>query len=157
MNDYPQRVKESCGDVADVRSQALPGDLAPVQNLCKTSSSEHDYNTWRNSRRELSFSLIVRHNPFAFILSLTRAVVYIITNSWNIFVCLIIHGWHIFHLFFSSILEKEGPRSLFRGLGPNLVGVAPSRYSEISAYMLISCSVFFMSQLSLLVAVSLFI
>ncbi|CDQ90086.1 unnamed protein product [Oncorhynchus mykiss] len=26
------------------------------------------------------------------------------------------------------ILEKEGPRSLFRGLGPNLVGVAPSRY-----------------------------
>ncbi|XP_034065326.1 solute carrier family 25 member 33 isoform X2 [Gymnodraco acuticeps] len=28
-----------------------------------------------------------------------------------------------------SILEKEGPRSLFRGLGPNLVGVAPSRYT----------------------------
>lgn len=26
------------------------------------------------------------------------------------------------------ILEKEGARSLFRGLGPNLVGVAPSRY-----------------------------
>lgn len=26
------------------------------------------------------------------------------------------------------ILEREGPRSLFRGLGPNLVGVAPSRY-----------------------------
>lgn len=42
MNDYPQRVKESFGDVADVRSKALPGDLAPVQNLCKTSSSEHD-------------------------------------------------------------------------------------------------------------------
>lgn len=28
------------------------------------------------------------------------------------------------------ILEREGPRSLFRGLGPNLVGVAPSRYSQ---------------------------
>lgn len=27
------------------------------------------------------------------------------------------------------ILEKEGPRSLFRGLGPNLVGVAPSRWA----------------------------
>ena len=26
------------------------------------------------------------------------------------------------------ILQKEGPRSLFRGLGPNLVGVAPSRF-----------------------------
>ncbi|KAM7379141.1 hypothetical protein PAMP_004713 [Pampus punctatissimus] len=25
------------------------------------------------------------------------------------------------------IIEREGPRSLFRGLGPNLVGVAPSR------------------------------
>uniref|UniRef100_A0A9J7XWU5 Solute carrier family 25 member 36a n=2 Tax=Cyprinus carpio TaxID=7962 RepID=A0A9J7XWU5_CYPCA len=30
------------------------------------------------------------------------------------------------------ILEKEGPRSLFRGLGPNLVGVAPSRYDHYS-------------------------
>lgn len=33
---------------------------------------------------------------------------------------------------FRSILEKEGPRSLFRGLGPNLVGVAPSRYNEFN-------------------------
>jgi hypothetical protein len=33
----------------------------------------------------------------------------------------------IFFLLFRSILEKEGPKSLFRGLGPNLVGVAPSR------------------------------
>ena len=30
-------------------------------------------------------------------------------------------------LFSRMILQKEGPRSLFRGLGPNLVGVAPSR------------------------------
>lgn len=30
--------------------------------------------------------------------------------------------------FHRLILEREGPRSLFRGLGPNLVGVAPSRY-----------------------------
>lgn len=28
------------------------------------------------------------------------------------------------------ILEREGPRSLFRGLGPNLVGVAPSRFVQ---------------------------
>ncbi|CAB1429929.1 unnamed protein product [Pleuronectes platessa] len=33
-----------------------------------------------------------------------------------------------------SILEKEGPRSLFRGLGPNLVGVAPSRAIYFAAY-----------------------
>nr|XP_061797659.1 solute carrier family 25 member 36-A-like isoform X2 [Nerophis lumbriciformis] len=32
------------------------------------------------------------------------------------------------------ILEKEGPRSLFRGLGPNLVGVAPSRAIYFGAY-----------------------
>lgn len=32
------------------------------------------------------------------------------------------------------ILEKEGPRSLFRGLGPNLVGVAPSRYLQQNEY-----------------------
>ncbi|XP_035614307.2 solute carrier family 25 member 36-A isoform X2 [Oncorhynchus keta] len=32
------------------------------------------------------------------------------------------------------ILEKEGPRSLFRGLGPNLVGVAPSRAIYFASY-----------------------
>ncbi|XP_068507452.1 solute carrier family 25 member 36-A isoform X2 [Syngnathus scovelli] len=32
------------------------------------------------------------------------------------------------------IIEKEGPRSLFRGLGPNLVGVAPSRAIYFAAY-----------------------
>lgn len=34
----------------------------------------------------------------------------------------------VISFFVRLILEKEGPRSLFRGLGPNLVGVAPSRY-----------------------------
>lgn len=33
----------------------------------------------------------------------------------------------LFMSFCRAILEKEGIRSLFRGLGPNLVGVAPSR------------------------------
>ncbi|XP_030810176.1 solute carrier family 25 member 36 [Camarhynchus parvulus] len=32
------------------------------------------------------------------------------------------------------ILQNEGPRSLFRGLGPNLVGVAPSRAIYFGAY-----------------------
>ncbi|KAL4658489.1 solute carrier family 25 member 33 isoform X4 [Arapaima gigas] len=35
---------------------------------------------------------------------------------------------------FRSILKTEGPRSLFRGLGPNLVGVAPSRAIYFAAY-----------------------
>lgn len=34
----------------------------------------------------------------------------------------------LFISFYRTILEKEGMRSLFRGLGPNLVGVAPSRW-----------------------------
>ncbi|GCB75563.1 hypothetical protein scyTo_0020370, partial [Scyliorhinus torazame] len=33
-----------------------------------------------------------------------------------------------------NILEKEGVRSLFRGLGPNLVGVAPTRAIYFAAY-----------------------
>uniref|UniRef100_A0A8C5GWR6 Solute carrier family 25 member 36a n=1 Tax=Gouania willdenowi TaxID=441366 RepID=A0A8C5GWR6_GOUWI len=32
------------------------------------------------------------------------------------------------------ILEREGSRSLFRGLGPNLIGVAPSRAIYFAAY-----------------------
>ncbi len=39
-----------------------------------------------------------------------------------------------FSLYIRLILEKEGPRSLFRGLGPNLVGVAPSRYDPYAKH-----------------------
>ncbi|XP_018606756.2 solute carrier family 25 member 33-like isoform X2 [Scleropages formosus] len=35
---------------------------------------------------------------------------------------------------FRSILKTEGPGSLFRGLGPNLVGVAPSRAIYFATY-----------------------
>lgn len=31
-------------------------------------------------------------------------------------------------------MENEGPKALFRGLGPNLVGVAPSRAIYFCAY-----------------------
>lgn len=37
-------------------------------------------------------------------------------------------------LFCRSIIEQEGPKALFRGLGPNLVGVAPSRAIYFCAY-----------------------
>eukprot|EP00069_Balaena_mysticetus_P008876 bmy_06050T0 len=47
--------------------------------------------------------------------------------------CLRILKIHLFSLF-RSILEKEGPKSLFRGLGPNLVGVAPSRAVYFACY-----------------------
>lgn len=43
-----------------------------------------------------------------------------------------------FRLFFSSffryIMEFEGPGALFKGLGPNLVGVAPSRAIYFCSY-----------------------
>ncbi|RXM93135.1 Solute carrier family 25 member 33 [Acipenser ruthenus] len=39
-----------------------------------------------------------------------------------------------------SILEKEGPRSLFRGLGPNLVGVAPSRVRGVKQMNALQCA-----------------
>jgi solute carrier family 25, member 33/36 len=32
------------------------------------------------------------------------------------------------------IVQNEGPRALFKGLGPNLVGVAPSRAFYFCAY-----------------------
>lgn len=32
------------------------------------------------------------------------------------------------------IVETEGPRALFKGLGPNIVGVAPSRAIYFCAY-----------------------
>lgn len=40
--------------------------------------------------------------------------------------------------YYRSILEKEGPSSLFRGLGPNLVGVAPSRYSKNTLHAIVA-------------------
>lgn len=44
-----------------------------------------------------------------------------LTNFFELFVC-------------RHIVEHEGPRALFRGLGPNLVGVAPSRAIYFCAY-----------------------
>jgi len=40
----------------------------------------------------------------------------------------------MFFVFCRLIIEKEGPRALFRGLGPNLVGVAPSRAIYFCSY-----------------------
>lgn len=37
-------------------------------------------------------------------------------------------------LFFRYIIENEGPRALFKGLGPNLVGVMPSRAIYFCSY-----------------------
>lgn len=37
-------------------------------------------------------------------------------------------------LFFRHIVQNEGPRALFKGLGPNLVGVAPSRAIYFCTY-----------------------
>ncbi|KAK2157599.1 hypothetical protein LSH36_188g05004 [Paralvinella palmiformis] len=37
------------------------------------------------------------------------------------------------------IVQKEGPRALFKGLGPNLIGVAPSRAIYFSSYAQSKC------------------
>ncbi|KAG8228375.1 hypothetical protein J437_LFUL008224, partial [Ladona fulva] len=39
-----------------------------------------------------------------------------------------------FYLLVRHIVETEGPRALFKGLGPNIVGVAPSRAIYFCAY-----------------------
>lgn len=70
-----------------------------------------------------------------------------IPNIWNFFWVrdddvsnpLVRQPWrqffNFFFLFFCRhIVEHEGPRALFRGLGPNLVGVAPSRAIYFCAY-----------------------
>ena len=45
--------------------------------------------------------------------------------------------YHIVTLYFRHIIEHEGVRGLFKGLGPNLIGVAPSRYVELCILSLI--------------------
>ena len=45
--------------------------------------------------------------------------------------------YHIITLYFRHIIEHEGVRGLFKGLGPNLIGVAPSRYLELCILSLI--------------------
>lgn len=37
-------------------------------------------------------------------------------------------------IYFRHIVEAEGTRALFKGLGPNIVGVAPSRAIYFCAY-----------------------
>lgn len=40
----------------------------------------------------------------------------------------------MFQLNFRYIVETEGARALFKGLGPNLIGVAPSRAIYFATY-----------------------
>lgn len=40
---------------------------------------------------------------------------------------------------FRHVIETEGTRALFKGLGPNLVGVAPSRYDAMSCNCKMHC------------------
>jgi solute carrier family 25 protein 33/36 len=40
----------------------------------------------------------------------------------------------IFSVFFRHIVKTEGPKALFKGLVPNIVGVAPSRAIYFGAY-----------------------
>ena len=49
---------------------------------------------------------------------------------------LLIFYLDIIYLLFRHIIQTEGMRSLFRGLGPNLVGVAPARYYLPTMYIL---------------------
>jgi len=43
-------------------------------------------------------------------------------------------SWHFFLSFFRHIVKTEGPKALFKGLVPNIVGVAPSRAIYFGAY-----------------------
>lgn len=46
---------------------------------------------------------------------------------------LYLSSWH-FSVFFRHIVKTEGPKALFKGLVPNIVGVAPSRAIYFGAY-----------------------
>ncbi len=43
-------------------------------------------------------------------------------------------SFFLFYVYSRLIIEKEGPAALFKGLGPNLVGVAPSRAIYFCSY-----------------------
>lgn len=126
---YLQRVKKkTCGTCGGRdKASAADGDSVSCINLGKTGFSVQDWcNTWDDCMRYYTHWLKRPrgNNP-----TQTFAVTHIQTVKhvfeWN-FDCISVFDG-CFYFCFRSILEKEGPRSLFRGLGPNLVGVAPSR------------------------------
>ena len=53
-------------------------------------------------------------------------VLYMVIATLAIIINTFLHFLHCL-LFFRHIWKHEGPTGLFRGLGPNLIGVAPSR------------------------------
>ncbi|XP_053677691.1 mitochondrial carrier protein Rim2 [Anopheles nili] len=84
------------------------------------SASDRHHNTNRHQARVCASSILTRRRPS--ILAIPQCGLSTSVQSISIWQCL------------KHIVQTEGSRALFKGLGPNIVGVAPSRAIYFCAY-----------------------
>lgn len=93
--------------------------VSAVNNAASTASDRH-HSAARHQARVCASSILTRRRPS--ILAIPQCGLSTSVQSISIWQCL------------KHIVQTEGSRALFKGLGPNIVGVAPSRAIYFCAY-----------------------
>lgn len=93
-------------------------NVSAVNNA--VSSSDRHHSSARHQARVCASSILTRRRPS--ILAIPQCGLSTSVQSISIWQCL------------KHIVQTEGSRALFKGLGPNIVGVAPSRAIYFCAY-----------------------
>lgn len=121
IHSIPPRIAAS--SASDDRSGKLIGQNEPhhhhqLRTSINSNGSDHQHNHSR--QRVCPSSLLSRRRPS--ILAIPQCGLSTSVQSVSIWQCL------------KHICQTEGSRALFKGLGPNIVGVAPSRAFYFCAY-----------------------
>lgn len=93
--------------------------VSAVNNAASSASDRH-HSAARHQARVCASSILTRRRPS--ILAIPQCGLSTSVQSISIWQCL------------KHIVQTEGSRALFKGLGPNIVGVAPSRAIYFCAY-----------------------
>lgn len=128
IHSIPPRIAQSTAAAASNGGSAERGKLiAAAANehhhqlrTATTNSSDHHHNHSSNRQRVCPSSILSRRRPS--ILAIPQCGLSTSVQSISIWQCL------------KHIVQTEGSRALFKGLGPNIVGVAPSRAFYFCAY-----------------------
>lgn len=108
------------GKVTDPHHQHHVRHVSAINNASSSASDRHHSAARHHPSRVCASTILTRRRPS--ILAIPQCGLSTSVQSISIWQCL------------KHIVQTEGSRALFKGLGPNIVGVAPSRAIYFCAY-----------------------
>lgn len=118
IHSLPPRIAtKTISGLGEERAKRIANENHQHHNQLRTAAANPDHHS---SRRVCPSSILSRRRPS--ILAIPQCGLSTSVQSISIWHCL------------KHIVQTEGSRALFKGLGPNIVGVAPSRAFYFCAY-----------------------